>query len=182
MTQKKLCHTLRHVLDKGQEMILPPHQSEKSLANKFASFFHNKIKRICDMFTASSTAVIPPMCTPLNLPRFNEVLENEVLKIIILLHIKNEIQLLLSRGKPTALVLLDLLAAFDTIDNTTLLNCLKSWFGVCGTTLKWFTSYLSHCFQAIKIGSIPLLNCMSCCLESHKAQSLVLCCSYTPLR
>ena len=79
---KKLWHTLCHILDKGQEMTLPPHQSEKSLANKFASFFHQKIKRIRDMFTASSTVVIPPMCTPPNLPRFNEVSENEVLKII----------------------------------------------------------------------------------------------------
>ena len=79
---KKLWHTLRHVLDKGQEMTLPPHQSEKSLANKFASFFHQKIKRIRDMFTASLTVVIPPMSTPPNLPRFNEVSENKVLKII----------------------------------------------------------------------------------------------------
>ena len=36
---KKLWHTLHHVFDKGQKMTLPPHQSEKSLANKFASFF-----------------------------------------------------------------------------------------------------------------------------------------------
>ena len=79
---KKLWHTLRHVPDEGQEMTLPPHKSEKSLANKFASFFHPKIKRICDMFTASSTVVIPPLCTPPNLPRFNEVSEDEVLKII----------------------------------------------------------------------------------------------------
>ena len=70
-----------------------------------------------------------------------------------LLLIKNEIHLSLSRGEPTALVLLDLSAAFDTIDHPTLLNCLKSWFGVSGTALKWFTSYLSHRFQAIKIGS-----------------------------
>ena len=35
---------------------------------------------------------------------------------------------------------------------TTLL-CLKSWFSGCGMALKWFTSYLSHRFQAIKIGS-----------------------------
>ena len=31
-------------------------------------------------------------------------------------------------------------------------QCLKSWFDVCSTALKWF-SYLSHRFQAIKIGS-----------------------------
>ena len=41
---KKLWHTLRHVLDKGQEMTLPPHQSAKSLANKFAPLFHQKSK------------------------------------------------------------------------------------------------------------------------------------------
>ena len=70
-----------------------------------------------------------------------------------LLHIKNEIHLSLSWGGPTALVLLELSAAFDTIDHTTLLNCLKSWFGLCGTALKWFMSYLSHHFHAIKIGS-----------------------------
>ena len=69
-----------------------------------------------------------------------------------LLHIKNVIHTSLSHGKPTALVLLDLSAAFDTIDYDTLLKCLKSWFGVCSTALKWF-SHLSHQFQAIKIGS-----------------------------
>ena len=70
-----------------------------------------------------------------------------------LLHNKNEIHLSLSCGEPTALVLLDLSAAFDTIDHDTLLNYLMSWFGVYSTALKWFSSYLSHRFQAIKIGS-----------------------------
>ena len=47
---------------------------------------------------------------------------------ITLLHIKNETHLSLSCGETTAFVLLDLSAAFDTIDHDTLLNCLQSGF------------------------------------------------------
>ena len=70
-----------------------------------------------------------------------------------LLSIKNDIHLSLSRGEATALVLLDLSAAFDTIDHSTLLSCLQDWFGVGGSTLKWFSSYLMERFQSVKIGS-----------------------------
>ena len=70
-----------------------------------------------------------------------------------LLSIKNDIHLSLSRGESTALVLLDLSAAFDTIDHSTLIDCLKSWFGVCGSALEWFVSYLCDRYQAVKIGS-----------------------------
>ena len=71
-----------------------------------------------------------------------------------LLSIKNEVHLSLAHGKPTALVLLDLSAAFDTIDHINiLLGYLKSWFGIGGTVLKWFASYLSDRCQTIKIGS-----------------------------
>ena len=70
-----------------------------------------------------------------------------------LLSIKNEVHQSLSRGEPTALVLLDLSAAFDTIDHSTLLHCLQTWFGIGGSVLKWFTSYLSECYQSVKIGS-----------------------------
>ena len=69
-----------------------------------------------------------------------------------LLSIKNDIHLSLSRGEATALVLLDLSAAFDTIDHSTL-SCLLDWFGVGGSALKWFSSYLTECFQSVKIGS-----------------------------
>ena len=70
-----------------------------------------------------------------------------------LLSIKNDIHLSLSRGEATTLVLLDLSAAFDTIDHSTLLSCLHDWFSVGGSTLKWFSFYLTECYQSVKIGS-----------------------------
>ena len=66
--------------------------------------------------------------------------------------IKIVIHLSLSRGEATALVLLDLSAAFDTIDHSTCLSCLQDWFGVGGSALKWFSSYLTERYQAVKIG------------------------------
>ena len=58
-----------------------------------------------------------------------------------------------------ALVLLDLSAAFETIDHSTLLGCLQSWFGVCGSALSWFTSYLADRVQSVKIGSVLSNTC-----------------------
>ena len=70
-----------------------------------------------------------------------------------LLSIKDEVHLSLSRVEPTALVLLDLSAAFDAIDHSTLLSCLRIWSGVSSSVLKWFTSYLTDRYQSIQIGS-----------------------------
>ncbi|CAB4034787.1 Hypothetical predicted protein, partial [Paramuricea clavata] len=51
----------------------------------------------------------------------------------------------------TLLVLIDLSAAFDTIDHAILLETLEKDFGVTGNALKWLTSYLSDRKQTILI-------------------------------
>ena len=71
-------------------------------------------------------------------------------------NLNNEVPFLLLRSKPIALVLLvllDLSAAFVTIDYSTLLSSLQVWFGNRVSVLKWFTSYLIECFHWTKIGS-----------------------------
>jgi len=60
-----------------------------------------------------------------------------------LLSVYNHIINAMSQQKITALCLLDLSAAFDTIDHSILERRLSSWFGLNGTVLFWLQSYLS---------------------------------------
>ena len=46
------------------------------------------------------------------------------------------------RNMPSVVVLLDLSAAFDTVDHDKLLAILEKDIGVTGTALKWFESCL----------------------------------------
>lgn len=48
---------------------------------------------------------------------------------------------------------MDLSAAFDTIDRVKLIHRLKSWFGISGIALDWFSSYLSDRVQSVKVNN-----------------------------
>ena len=70
-----------------------------------------------------------------------------------LLKIHNDILLNMAKGSVTALTLLDLSAAFDTIDHTILLNRLNGYYGISELALGWFKSYLLGRTHSVKVGS-----------------------------
>ena len=70
-----------------------------------------------------------------------------------LLNIHNDILLNMVKGSVTVLTLLDLLAAFDTIDHTILLERLNIYYGISELALGWFKSYLLGRTHSFKVGS-----------------------------
>ena len=68
-----------------------------------------------------------------------------------LIKVKNEMLNAVDNQKVVLLVLLDLSAAFDTIDHDVLLSRLKKNLGISGNVLKWVHSYLSNRITQVHI-------------------------------
>ena len=88
--------------------------------------------------------------------RFNDIVDN------------------MDNGKVTALALLDLSAAFDTIDHLILLQRLQRYFGISGPVLQWFKSYFSDIKVLTYLAHYPAHNTFH--LECRKDPSLALFC------
>ena len=66
-----------------------------------------------------------------------------------LLRVNNDILRAIDDHSTIILVLLDLPAAFDTVDHSILLNRLNCCFGIKNTALHWFKSYLTNRKQLV---------------------------------
>ena len=69
-----------------------------------------------------------------------------------LLKVKTDVTRAFENQEVACLILLDLSAAFDTINHNILLSRLETRLAVTGATLNWFRSYLTERTQAVAIG------------------------------
>ena len=82
-----------------------------------------------------------------------------------MIKVHHDITTELDNGSIAALIMLDLLAAFDMIDHVILLKRLNYSFGITGTAHMWFESYLTGRTQSVKIeGQASKPKCLWCCV------------------
>ena len=91
-----------------------------------------------------------------------------------LLKVHSDILSAVDNGCVVVLVLLDLTAAFDTIDHGILLSRLRHRFGVTGAALDWLRSYLAgNSLFVSRATTRPLRQCR---LEYRRDPFLAHCC------
>ena len=100
-----------------------------------------------------------------------------------LIKVQSDILLNMDSQKLTLLVMLDLSAAFDTIDHTVMIETLDHETGTTGVALDWFASYLKGRTQKVQISGshsrdyhlrygVPLGSCLGPLLFTVYAASL----------
>ena len=71
---------------------------------------------------------------------------------LLLTWVANNLLEACDKNMPSVVLLLDLSAAFDTVDHEKLLNILEVEIGVTGVALQWFREFLTNRTQKVKIG------------------------------
>ena len=75
-----------------------------------------------------------------------------------LLRVVNDLLMAMDKNRVSILLLLDLSAAFDTVDHEILLLRLETKFGIRSSALQWFKSYLQNRKQYVSVNghsSVP---------------------------
>ena len=75
-----------------------------------------------------------------------------------LLRMLNDILWAMENQEITVVVILDLSAAFDTVDHDILLTVLKNHFGIDGEVIKWFENYLRPRYFKVCIDALLILK------------------------
>jgi len=75
-----------------------------------------------------------------------------------IVRVYNDILQSLDQRNCVCMLLLDLSAAFDTVDHNILVNRLHSKFGIRGSVLNWFKSYLSNRYQYVSVDGVSSVS------------------------
>ena len=80
-----------------------------------------------------------------------------------LVKVMNDILTKMNTQEVTLVVMLDLSAAFDTVNHSILLTRLNEELGICGAALEWFKSYLANRGQQVSVdGSLSERFSLDC--------------------
>ena len=71
-----------------------------------------------------------------------------------LFKVQDDILQAIDNQQCVALLSLDLLAAFDTVDHHLLVEGLSNWFGLKGQVLAWLKSYLENQTQVVMVDRV----------------------------
>ena len=155
-----ITHLVNSSLDQGafcnawKEAIVKPLIKKKSLGTQNSNYrpvsnlsFISKIieKVTLEQFNThcSENSLVPEYQSAY---RKNHSCETSLVKLV------NDILWNMDRQLVTSIVILDLSAAFDTVDHDLLLDVLEARFGITGTARKWYESYLKPRKFRVAIG------------------------------
>ena len=160
---KALFRLTRNMMGNSGETVLPLHNCKINLANDFSAFFYNKILTIRSELGLPGlykSKVIEKVVSG----RLNEhLIKNSMFDPLqsahrdkhstetALIKVQNDILSALDANSSAILLMLDLSAAFDTIDHDILLSRLCNVYGITGNALDWFRSYLTGRIQRVVI-------------------------------
>ena len=92
-----------------------------------------------------------------------------------LVKIVNDILWAMENKKVTALMAIDLSAAFHTVDHNILIAVLRERFGITDTALSWFESYLHPRYCKVNVGTTYSKNReLVCCVPQGSCAGPIL--------
>ena len=174
--QKALYKIMDHLLNRKATPQLPSLPPD-DLPGKFATFFTDKIVSIRnglstygdgDHLTTPAASTLLPYISKIvekavSLQISSHLEKNDLSDIYqsaykkqhsietALVRVQNDLLMALDSGCSVILLMLDLSAAFDTVDHSIMLHRLSFRFGIKEKALKWFESYLSDRRQAVVV-------------------------------
>ena len=104
------------------------------------------------MVSQQITAFLDEHCL---LPKFQSGFRKHHSTETAILKVMSDILTATSKGNITLLGLLDMSAAFDTVDHGILLHRLETSFGVSGSALAWFQSFLHSRTKLVIFNELP---------------------------